>query len=128
MSSSRPPARRSAVDSRFWDLLTFDRMLTGPVVHLIYWSGLGVIFLIGFFIAGAAVGIALREGDLPGILLAIGVLGSGALVFSALVLMWRACCEFYVAIFRISDDLRALREASTGEAEVSLRQTTRPVV
>ena len=26
-------------------------------------------------------------------------------------LLWRALCEFYVAIFRISDDLRALRES-----------------
>jgi hypothetical protein len=28
-----------------------------------------------------------------------------------MALLWRAICEFYVAIFRISDDLRALRDS-----------------
>lgn len=128
MSLSSTPPQRGVAKAAFWDLLTFDRMLTIPVVHLIYWSGLGLIVLIGFFIAGAAIGMALREGDLPGILLAFSVLVGGALVFSALALMWRAVCEFYVAIFRISDDLRALRAASTGEAEDQLRGPTRPII
>ena len=128
MSLSRTPARRSASKAGFWDLLTFDRMLTTPVIHLIYWSGLGVIVLFGSFVAGVAVGTALREGDMPGMLLAFGVLVAGALVFSAMVLMWRAVCEFYVAIFRISEDLRALREASTGEPEDSLRRPGPPIV
>ena len=44
-----------------WDLLTFDRLVTGPVIHLIYWAGLGVISLVAFSSVGAAVGVALRE-------------------------------------------------------------------
>ena len=32
----------------FWDLLTFEKLLTGPVVHIIYWCGLAVIALMGF--------------------------------------------------------------------------------
>ncbi len=123
MTLSRTPAGRPA-KAGFWDILTFDRMLTTPVIHLIYWSGLGVIALIAFFIAGAAVGTALREGDLPGILLAFGMLVAGALVFSAMVLMWRAFCEFYVAIFRISEDLRALRAAAAEDAQ---RQPGAPI-
>ncbi|HSZ50876.1 MAG TPA: DUF4282 domain-containing protein [Caulobacteraceae bacterium] len=31
-------------------------------------------------------------------------------------ILWRAFCEFYVAIFRISDDLAALRRAAEREA------------
>ena len=37
---------------------------------------------------------------------------------TAMVLLWRMMCEFYVAVFRISEDLRALRqqgEAGNGE-------------
>jgi hypothetical protein len=35
------------------------------------------------------------------------------LVVGALILLWRAACEFYLAVFRISDDLHAMRQAST---------------
>ena len=94
----------------FWDLLTFDRLLTGPVVHIIYWCGLGVIILAGFGVMGAAVGLSIR-GEGVEKLVALPVLVGGGLVVAAVALLWRAMCEFYVAIFRISDDLRALRES-----------------
>jgi hypothetical protein len=41
-----------------------------------------------------------------------------------MVLLWRAFCEFYVAIFRISEDLRALRQAS--DADHAVAAATRP--
>lgn len=99
----------------FWDLLTFDRLMTGPVIHLIYWAGLGVIALAAFSAIGAAVGVALREDQLIGKLLALPVAVAGLLVCAAGVLLWRSFCEFYVAIFRISDDLRAMRQAVEAE-------------
>jgi hypothetical protein len=96
----------------FWDLLTFERLMTGPVIHLIYWAGLGVVSLVGFGAIGAAVGVALREPSLASVLLAIPVLVAGLLVVAALILLWRSFCELYVAIFRLSDDLHALRQAA----------------
>ena len=93
----------------FWDLLTFERLLTGPVVHVIYWCGLGVIALGGFAVVGAAVGLTIR-GDGLEKLIALPALVAGALVVAGLALLWRAMCEFYIAIFRISDDLHALRQ------------------
>src|SRR5690606_10581331 len=83
-----------------WDLLTFDKLMTNTVVHLIYWAGLAIILLIGFGMVGAAVGIALREatgGNFMGILLAAPLLIGGLVVLGALVLLWRSFCEFYVA-------------------------------
>jgi hypothetical protein len=62
-------------------------------------------------VVGASVGVALKEG-LEGLLLAIPVLVAGFLVVGALTLIWRSFCEFYVAVFRISDDLAAMRAAS----------------
>jgi hypothetical protein len=103
---TRPAAVRHGL---LWDLLTFDKLITGPVVHLIYWAGLGVIALIGFGSIGAAIGLALRDRNLMSILLAIPTLIAGLLVAAALGLLWRGACEFYVAVFRISDDLRAMR-------------------
>jgi hypothetical protein len=112
-----PQTSRSRARPRglLWDLLTFDRLITGPVVHLIYWAGLGVIMLAGFGVVGTAIGLALRDPSLMSILLAIPALIAGLLIAAALALVWRAVCEFYVAIFRISDDLRAMRLADEAD-------------
>lgn len=92
-----------------WDLLTFEKLITGSVVHLVYWAGLGIIGVMAFGVVGASVGVAIREGGW-GILLAVGVLGVGLLGVFVAVLLWRAFCEFYVTIFKISEDLHVLRK------------------
>ena len=93
-----------------WDLLTFQHLMTNQVIHLIYWAGLAIIALGGFGTIGAAVGVAIRDPFPFGILLAIPVLIGGLLVMGALTLLWRSFCEFYVAIFKISEDLTVLRQ------------------
>src|SRR5207302_6158779 len=93
-----------------WDLLTFEKLMTNEVIHLIYWAGLGLIAIGVFGSIGAAVGVAIRDPFPIGVLMAIPVAVIGLLVMGALLLIWRAICEFYVAIFRISEDLRAMRE------------------
>ena len=107
-SREKPQAGHARVI--FWDLLTFERLLTGPVVHIIYWCGLGIISLIGFGAVGAAVGLSIRGEGLER-LIALPALVVGALVVLGLALLWRAMCEFFVAVFRISDDLHALRQS-----------------
>ena len=111
-SPSRDQPLSSAHQGRvnFWDLLTFERLLTGPVVHIIYWCGLAGIALIGFAAVGAAVGLSIR-GEGVEKLVALPALVVGVLVVLGLALLWRALCEFFVAIFRISDDLHALRRS-----------------
>ena len=107
----RQPRRQSSgPGGLFLDFLTFDRMLTGQVIHLVYWAGLGVVALVVFGAVGAAAGLALGEG-LQGVLLALPVLIAGLLVAGVLALLWRSFCEFYLAIFRISEDLGAIRAA-----------------
>ena len=112
-----PPANKTkrGSNSLLWDLLTFDRLVTGPVIHFIYWAGLGVVALFGFSVVGAAVGLALKEPGVGSLLLAFPVLVAGLLVASALVLLWRAFCEFYVTIFKISEDLHVLRQDMEAE-------------
>ena len=114
----RPPAfknRNGPGGTIFWDLLTFEKLMTNQVIHLIYWAGLGVIALVAFGMVGAAVGVALREESWIGVILAIPVLVAGLLMVAAMVLLWRSFCELYVALFRLSDDLHALREAADAE-------------
>ncbi|HEX5378401.1 MAG TPA: DUF4282 domain-containing protein [Phenylobacterium sp.] len=119
MRQPKPTPQRSSLSATlFWDLLTFERLMTNQVIHLIYWAGLGVIALIAFGFIGTAVGVALREELLMGLLLAAGVLVGGLLVVAALVLLWRSFCELYVALFRLSDDLHAIRQATDAEASV----------
>ena len=108
----RPPQRPQGPGGQFlWDLLTFERLITGPLIHLVYWAGLGIIGIMAFGVLGATVGVAIREGNIfLGILLALGVLGIGLLGVGAAALLWRAFCEFYVTIFKISEDLHVLRQ------------------
>jgi hypothetical protein len=118
MALPRQSRDRGLTASLLWDLLTFDKLMTNAVVHLIYWAGLALIVLMGFGMVGAAVGVALREatgGNFMGVLLAVPLLIGGLIVLGALVLLWRSFCEFYVAIFRISEDLAALREQAGAE-------------
>jgi hypothetical protein len=98
-----------------WDLLTFERLMTNAVIHLVYWAGLGVVLLVGFGSLGAAIGVAIRD-PLPwGLLLAIPVLVAGLLAMAVLILLWRSFCEFYVTIFKISEDLTVLRQDAEAE-------------
>ena len=112
MAKANKMRERGVGATVLWDLLTFDRLLTGPVVHLIYWSGLGLMLMASFGVIGAFVGFLMRGDTVVEKLLALPVLVAGLLVVGALTLTWRAFCEFYVAIFRISDDLAALRRAA----------------
>ena len=91
------------------DLLTFDRLLTGPVIHLIYWAGLGLIVLGGFAVVGGAVGLALNEPGWLSWVLAIPTLVIGLLVLFIGALLWRSFCELYVALFQIAADLKVMR-------------------
>jgi hypothetical protein len=106
----RPLQQSDGQGSRFiWDLLTFERLMTNQVIHLVYWAGLGVIGVAAFGVLGATVGVAIREGSILGILLALAVLGVGLLGVAAAILLWRSFCEFYVTVFKISEDLSVLR-------------------
>jgi hypothetical protein len=106
---------RSAARGRMWAMLTFDRLITGQVLHLVYWAGLSIIVVAAFAVIGASVGVAIREPGVASFLLAIPVLVVGLLAVTVLGLLWRAFCEFYVVVVRISDDLSALRREAEAE-------------
>ena len=118
MPSSPRQRRNASPRDLFFDLLTFDRRLAVPVMHLVYWAGLGLIALFAFGVIGAALGVSLREG-LQGLLIAIPTLVAGFLIVGALVLIWRSFCEFYITIFKISEDLSAMRAALEREQPAS---------
>jgi len=104
---TRPRGQGSAF---LWDLLTFEKLMTGHLIHWVYWAGLGIISFGVFGFIGAAVGVAIRDPFPFGLLLAIPVVVFGLLAMGVLLLLWRSFCEFYVTIFRIAEDLSVLRK------------------
>lgn len=119
-------AKSSPVRAFVWDMLTFDRLMTGPIVHLIYWAGMAIIAVVGFGVVGGAIGLAIRDLSLIGVALALPVLVVGLLLTAALAMIWRGICEFYLAVFRIADDLRVLRLAQ--EASVPATEPPAPLM
>jgi hypothetical protein len=114
--------RRSGPDSGqglVSSLLSLDQLVTGKIVHLVYWVGLGLVLMVGFSFVGSAFGLAMRGGEWDNWLLAFGVLIAGLAIMAVLGLLWRSFCEFYIAVFRISEDLHALRLTAQAEARVS---------
>ncbi len=120
MKTPRSAAKSDRPNSVLWNLLTLERLMTGSLIHLVYWFGLGVISLGGFGAVGGAVGMALREGLPMGILLGVAFATAGLLVTAALAIVWRSFCEFYVVIIGIGEDLRVLRRSA--EAGVAAPQ------
>jgi len=113
MTSTRDAS--AAGHSRLWELLTLEKLMTGPLVHLVYWCGLAILLLAGFGSVGVAIGQALREGALMGWLLAIPTLVIGLLVVAIGAVLWRSFCELYVVVMRLGEDIHVLR--SRAEAE-----------
>ncbi len=115
-----PPRGVARGHRRGWlsNILTFETMITGPVIHLVYWCGLGVILLAAFGVIGASLGVGIRaisERSWETLLVVVPGLIGGLLLVLAGGLLWRAFCEFYVVIFRIGDDLGALRRVAEEE-------------
>ena len=96
------------------DLIGLERTLGAEAARLIYWIGLGLIALVAFAVIGAAVGVMLRSGFPEGLLVGFPLLVAGLLAVAVMTLFWRGACEFFLAVFDIADDLRALREAQAG--------------
>ncbi len=112
----RPDGRNSgsSAGTSLGDFLNFDRIIAGDVLRIVYWAGLGIIIIFALGAVGGSLGLAIH--DFPmGILGALPALVVGLLIAAALALIWRAFCEFFAAILRISDDLHALRLAKEAE-------------
>ena len=114
-----PSAKSRPFRAFIWDMLTFDRLMTGPIIHLIYWAGMAIIAILGFGVVGGSIGLVIRDVSLVGVALALPVLIMGLILTAALGMIWRGMCEFYLAVFRIAEDLRAIRLAQDVAARSS---------
>ncbi|ESQ76008.1 DUF4282 domain-containing protein [Asticcacaulis sp. AC402] len=92
------------------DLFTFNRLLSKPIVHIIYWCGLGILLISACAVLGVAIGQAMKDGSVMGWVLALPMLIVGWLSILVCVMLWRAACEFFLAIMSIAEDLSFLRQ------------------
>ncbi len=92
------------------NLFTFDRMVTGPIAHIIYWVGLGLFFVAAMGVVGISVGTAIKEGLPWGVMLALPFFIVGLLSILIGILLWRGACELFMAVMSIAEDLRYLRQ------------------
>ena len=101
--------------------LSFDKLIGTKLIKILYFLG-----LIGIVLGGIA-GIF---GGLAGMRMSfIGGLGAaiGAVIVTALgIVFWRFLCELYMLFFRMSDDLRDMKnhqlglEANTVDVDIDL--------
>jgi len=86
------------------NLMNFDVMIGGRLIKIIYYLGLVLIGLGGL---GGALGAlsAMSFSFVYGLGMLIGVVIGVALA----VLFWRLACELWVLMFRIHDELVAIR-------------------
>ncbi len=94
----------------WFDLLTFDRLITKPVVHIVYWFGLSLLSIFGLGWTGIMIGTGIKDASVMGWLLSFGLTVIGWLGVMLAILVWRSFCEFYTAVMNIADDLRHLRQ------------------
>jgi hypothetical protein len=92
------------------NLFTFDQLLTRPIIHIVYWCGLGLLFIGALGWLGIMVGTGIKDASLMGWLLSFGLTVIGFLGFLIAVLAWRSVCELYMAVMNIAEDLRYLRQ------------------
>lgn len=103
MATVPPPVPTQGLVAR---LLTFDTMIGGGLIKIIYFIGLafiGLAVLIGLI--GALGSMAYSPVGILGVLLVVvgGVFG---------VLFWRFSCELWILLFRIYDVLVDIRNRS----------------
>ena len=92
------------------NLFTFDQLLTRPIIHIVYWCGLGLLFIFALGWLGIMVGTGVKDASVMGWLLSFGLIVIGFLGFMIAILAWRSLCEFYMAVMNIAEDLRYLRQ------------------
>jgi len=94
--------------------LSFDKLIGTKLIKILYYVGLAGIILagLGSLFAGFKLGIGAILGAIIGTI--------------AGILFWRFICEIYMLFFRMSDDLRDIKnhqlglEANTKDVDIDL--------
>ncbi|KCZ54237.1 hypothetical protein HY29_15005 [Hyphomonas beringensis] len=90
--------------------LTFDKLIGTTLIKVLYYIGLIGIALYAVIMFLLGLGVMVSQSFFGGIGMIIAAIIGGAVS----LLFWRFMCELYMLFFRISDDVRELKEMKTG--------------
>ncbi len=91
--------------------LNFDKLIGTKLIKVVYWLGLLGLCLFGIgsvFASFAAMGSNIGAG--------LGTLLVAIITFIFGVIFWRFICELYLLLFRMSDDIRDIKNDQLGLA------------
>lgn len=91
-------------------LLTFDKLIGTTLIKILYYIGLVGIALYAIVLFLTGLGVMVSQSFIGGIGMIIAAIIGGAVS----LLFWRFMCELYMLFFRISDDVRELKEMKSG--------------
>jgi len=110
------------------DLLTFDRLNTRSLIHIVYWAGLGLLAIAAAGVLGVAIGNIVSDPTPMAALLSIAILVIFWLAILIGVFLWRVVCELILAVSNIAEDLRYLRQFQEKLTPSSFVPSVAPVV
>lgn len=90
-------------------LLTFDKLIGTKLIKLLYYIGLIGITLAS--IVSLLSGLMMMTQDFG---MGLGTMLMSIIGFAIGIVFWRFICEIYMLFFRISDDLRDIKNMKTG--------------
>jgi hypothetical protein len=100
-----PPVDAAGSDNIITRFFTFDRLIGGALIKVLYYVGLAAVALWVLFALAAAINLSRysSDGALWGVLIALigGV---------AWVVVWRFVCELWLIIFQIYNRLGEIRD------------------
>ncbi|MDI7775481.1 DUF4282 domain-containing protein [Asticcacaulis sp. EMRT-3] len=105
------------------DMLTFDRLNTRALIHIVYWAGLSLLIIAAFGVLGVAVGNALSDNSPMAYLLSLPMLVVGWLAILIGMIVWRVLCGFILSVMGIGEDLRALRQMQEQQGGLAMSNT-----
>ncbi len=90
--------------------LSFDKLMGTTLIKVLYYIGLVGIALYAVVLLLSGLGVMVSQSFLGGISMIVAAILGGAIS----LLFWRFMCELYMLFFRISDDVRELKEMKGG--------------
>ncbi|GGB72884.1 MULTISPECIES: DUF4282 domain-containing protein [Henriciella] len=94
------------MDGLLGRFLSFDKMITGTIVKFLYYILLALVILGGIFFLLQS----LFSGN-------FGMFLGGLILLPLAIIYVRMICEMFLVIFRISDNLAALRQMKENETK-----------
>ena len=98
------------VKSFFMRFLSFEKLIGGMLIRVLYYVGLAIIGIIFLWMLMMAVNTMTYN-----FAAGLGIFIGAPIAVAIYVLFWRFICELYILLFRMSEQLNEIKFAIKGE-------------